>query len=231
MPARRRAASLHWAMSCDLYPLDAPGQGGIAEQRRPPGAHARSACGCSLRRQQAPPAAIARIDMGVPALRGHLISLVAHDHLGPPGHHRGRVTQPDRTFLGIPRHLGEPQLPGADRAEQFFPACDLAAQHVDDEEVVGQYRAEQIMIGGEQGGEERLIAREDLAGVDVVCRLHGSSPDDQPGFAYLRLAPVAAGGLTPCRRKGESGGPAPPDSGQPDGLPSPDMQRPAGCPD
>jgi hypothetical protein len=36
------------------------------------------------------------------------------------------------------------------------------------------------MIGGEQGGEEGFIAREDLAGVDVVCRPHGSSPDDQP---------------------------------------------------
>src|SRR5207247_10076359 len=47
-----------------LYPLDAPGQGGIAEQGRPPGAHAWSACGCSLRRHQAPSAAIARIDVG-----------------------------------------------------------------------------------------------------------------------------------------------------------------------
>jgi hypothetical protein len=89
-------------------------------------------------------------------------------------------------------------------AEQFFPACDLAAQHVDDEKVAGQYRAEQIGIGAEQGGEERFIAREDLAGVDLVYRLHGSSPDHQPCFAYMRLAPVAAGGLTPSRRKSES---------------------------
>jgi hypothetical protein len=115
------------------------------------------------------------MDVGVPAVRGHLISLVAHDHPGPPGHHRGRVTKADRTFLGVPRYLGEPQLPGADRAEQFFPACDLAAQHIDDEEVVGQYRAEQIGISCEQGGEERLVARDDLAGVDVICRLHGVS--------------------------------------------------------
>jgi hypothetical protein len=70
-------------------------------------------------------------------------------------------------------------LPGSDRAEQFFPACNLAAQHVDDEEVVGQYAAEPIMIGGEQGGEEGFIAREDLASVDVSCRLHGLSPGDQ----------------------------------------------------
>jgi hypothetical protein len=127
--------------------------------------------------------------MGVPAVRGHLISLVAHDHPGPPGHHRGRGTQPDRTFLGIPRHLSEPQLPGTDRAEQLVPACDLAAQHVDDDEVIGQYRTEQIMIGSEQGGEERLVAREDLAGADVVVGLHGSPPDDQPGFAYAQLVP------------------------------------------
>jgi hypothetical protein len=74
----------------------------------------------------------------------------------------------------MPGHLSEPQLPRADRAEQFFPVCDMAAQHVDDEEVVGQYRAEQLVIGGKQRGEERLIAREDLAGADVVCRLHCS---------------------------------------------------------
>jgi hypothetical protein len=74
----------------------------------------------------------------------------------------------------MPGHLSEPQLPRADHAEQFFPVCDMAAQHVDDEEVVGQYRAEQLVIGGKQRGEERLIAREDLAGADVVCRLHCS---------------------------------------------------------
>jgi hypothetical protein len=108
--------------------------------------------------------------MGVPAVRGHLISLIAHDHLGPPGHHRGRVTQADRTVFGIPPHLSDSQLPGADRAEQFLPAGDLAAQHVDDHEVAGQDGAEQIVIGGEQGGEERFIAREDLASVDVLCR-------------------------------------------------------------
>jgi uncharacterized membrane-anchored protein len=34
--------------------------------------------------------------------------------------------------------------------------------------------AEQLMTGGKQGGEERFIAREDLAGADVVCRLHFS---------------------------------------------------------
>jgi hypothetical protein len=72
----------------------------------------------------------------------------------------------------MPDHLGEPQLPGTDCAEQFFPVCDLAAQHVDDEEVAGQYRAEQLKIGGKQGGEERFIALEDLAGADVVCRTH-----------------------------------------------------------
>src|SRR5262249_16797503 len=31
-----------------LHPLDPPSQGGIAEQRHPPGAHPRSAGGCSL---------------------------------------------------------------------------------------------------------------------------------------------------------------------------------------
>jgi hypothetical protein len=38
----------------------------------------------------------------------------------------------------------------------------------------GRYRP--VMIGGEQGGEERFIARQDLTGVDLVSRLHGSSP-------------------------------------------------------
>jgi hypothetical protein len=69
----------------------------------------------------------------------------------------------------MPDHLSEPQLPKADRTEQFFPVRDLAAQHVHDEEIVGQYRAEQLVIGGKQSAEERLIARHDLAGADVVC--------------------------------------------------------------
>src|SRR6266516_2999915 len=51
-------------------------------------------------------------------------------------------------------------------------AGDLAAHHVDDEEVVGQDDAERIMIGGEQGIEERFLACEDLTGVIVLCRLH-----------------------------------------------------------
>ena len=80
----------------------------------------------------------------------------------------------DPPFFGMPGHLGEPQLPRADRAEQFFPVPDLAAQHVDDEEIVSQYRAEQLMIGGKQGGEERFIAREDLASADLLGRLHCS---------------------------------------------------------
>jgi hypothetical protein len=92
--------------------------------------------------------------MGVPALRGHLFPLVAHDHPGAPDYHGSRVTKANGTFVGIPRHLSEPQLPGADRAEQFLPVCDLAAQHVDDQEVGGQYHAERIMITGEQAGEE-----------------------------------------------------------------------------
>ena len=138
----------------DLCPLDAPGQGGIAEQRLPPGVHTGRTSGCSLRRHQAPSAVFARIDMGVPALHGHLIAPIAHDHPGPPGHHRGRVTTADRAFPGVPGHLGEPQLSGADRVKQFFPVCDLAAQHVNDEEVVGQYRAKQLKIGSKQGGEE-----------------------------------------------------------------------------
>jgi hypothetical protein len=71
-------------------------------------------------------------------------------------------------------YLGEPQLPRADRAEQFFPVPDLAAQYVDDEEVIGQYRAEQFMIGGKQSGEERFIAREDVASTDHLCRVHCS---------------------------------------------------------
>ena len=37
-----------------------------------------------MRRHQAPSAAFARINVGVPALHGHLISPVAHDHPGPP---------------------------------------------------------------------------------------------------------------------------------------------------
>lgn len=133
------------------------------------------------------------MDMGVPAVRGHLISLVAQDHPGPPGHHRGRVTQADQTVFGIPRHLGESQLPGADRAEQDLPACDLPAQHVDDEKVVGRNRAEPIMISGEQGGEEGIIACEDLAGVDVLCRLRRWSPGDQP---------VDAGAVSRAARSG-----------------------------
>ena len=94
-----------------LHPFDAPGQGGIAEQGRPPGAHKRSPYGCSLRRHEAPSAAFPRKDMGVPALRGHFFSLIAHDHPGPPGSHRGRAAKANGTFLGIPRHLSEPQLP------------------------------------------------------------------------------------------------------------------------
>src|SRR5262249_53498633 len=110
--------------------------------------------------------------MGVAALHGYLISPIGHDHPGPPSHYRGRVTKAHPPFFGMPSHLGEPQLPGADRAEQFFPVSDLAAQHVDDEEVVGQYRAEQLMIGGKQSGKERFIARKDLAGADLLCSLH-----------------------------------------------------------
>ena len=100
-----------------LHPLDAPGQGGIAEQGHPPGVHMRRVHGSSLRRHEAPPAVFTGIDMGVPALHGHLVSLVAQDHPGPPGHHRGRGTKTDRTFSGMPRHFGESQLPGSDRAE------------------------------------------------------------------------------------------------------------------
>jgi hypothetical protein len=65
------------------------------------------------------------------------------DHPRSPGHHHGRGTKADRTFPGILRHRGELQLPVADRAEQ-------------------------IMIGGENGGREGFIAREDVAGVDLV---------------------------------------------------------------
>jgi hypothetical protein len=118
-------------------------------------------------------------------------------------------------WAGRSSRAGTP--PGWPGAERFFPACDLAAQHVDDDEVVGQYRAEQIMISGEQGGEEGFIAREDLAGVDVVCRFHGSPPDDQPvsagavrraaavgprGFRPAAISAVAAGDLTPMPTKG-----------------------------
>ena len=49
----------------------------------------------------------------------------------------------------MPRHLGEAQLPGSDRAEQFFPACDLAAQHIDDDEVAWADPAPQMV---QQGG-------------------------------------------------------------------------------
>ena len=120
------------------------------------------------------------MDMGVPAVHGHLFSLVAQDHPGPPGHHRGRGAKADRTALGIPRHPGEPQLPGADRGEQFFPACHVPAQHVGHHEVAGQHRAEQVMIGAEHGGDERSAAREHLAGVAVACRFRCSTPGDQP---------------------------------------------------
>jgi len=67
-------------------------------------------------------------------------------------------------FAEVTRHAGE----------RSVRLRDPAAQHVDDEEVIGQHRAEQLMIGGKQGGEERFIAGENPTGADVVCRLHCS---------------------------------------------------------
>jgi hypothetical protein len=74
--------------------LDAPGQGGVAEQRQPAG-HARSRDRCPLRRQQAPPAVLPRVDVGVPAVHGQLLCPQADDHRRPPGHHRGRGAKAD----------------------------------------------------------------------------------------------------------------------------------------
>ena len=49
------------------------------------------------------------------------------------------------------------------------------------------------MIGGEEGGEEGFIAREDPAGVDLVCRLHCWSRGDQPVSAGAVRRAAAAG--------------------------------------
>ena len=38
-----------------------------------------------------------------------------------------------------PIQPGGKRLLGGPGAEQVFPACDLAAQHVNDDEVIGQY--------------------------------------------------------------------------------------------
>src|SRR5262245_40163668 len=143
-PDRRRAASLPRAMSCASTRSIRPAKAMSQKQRHPPAAYPWRGCGCALRRHQVPSAVFACVGMGVAALHGHLISPLGHDHPGPPGPHRGRITEPDPPFFGMPGHLGEPQLPRTDRAEQFLPVCDLAAQHVDDEEIVGQYRAEQL---------------------------------------------------------------------------------------
>src|SRR5437764_3705921 len=89
------------------------------------------------------------------------------------------------------------------------------------------------MIGAKQGGEEGFIAREDLAGVELVYRLHYWSPGDQPvdagavrraaaaGPGGLRTHVVSAGGggrSYPCRRKVKVEGPALPDGGTAQGA-------------
>ena len=76
--------------------------------------------------------------MGVPAPYGRFDCLVADGHPGPPDYYRDRITVPDEPFAGVSRYVSELQLPGADDGKQVFAAGDLAAEHVDDEEVAGQ---------------------------------------------------------------------------------------------